>query len=62
MEILCKRKRKLSLNMIKPLELTTNLIRNKEREVSQRSKVTTTTGTQLAKSPTGGPDLVNEQV
>ena len=38
---------------MKPLELTTDLMRNKENEVSHNSKVTTTRGTQLAKSPLG---------
>lgn len=39
--------------MTKPLELTTDLMRNKENEVSHNSKVTTTRGTQLVKSPLG---------
>ena len=54
-------KKKKSRNMMKPLELTTDLMRNKEKEVSHRSKVTTTRGTQAATSPPGGPDVAHGQ-
>ena len=54
-----QKKKKKSRNMMKPLELTTDSMRNKEKEVSHRSKITTTRGTQAATSPPGGPDVAH---
>lgn len=61
MEILCKKKKKNLGSMMKPLELTTDLMRNKEKEVSHGSKVTTIRGTEPATSPPGGPDVAHGQ-